>query len=512
MADKRRRRAGGTDFVTSPPEATDGFDQVCQLTPLLNFGAIPSDLGGEWHKRAYDKQLLRVQTLGSYGDFTVLQDLVPGKLATTKFSQPNSTDFTNCIEPTVLSGESRYLPYTDEVAKFVDTDQYEKMIERREGWPVKFKEQLPTSEYRYALKALDGVLPRALFENAVITDAELIRGEQGYGGRPDRPYSSYERTTESGFHRDGIDSPHGWTPVGELLVFEPIDPTRPAKTITTVWAWDWARRKMYHSRPLSEGIDTPNTRMTRLFVYVENNVVERVFPGMLLPKHKDGDVEEVSTDHPVNVAYVGGGNEIYLNPGERVVQAANILPRLIPKKWVEDNWSLLYPESKWRHWETLDWVTENYGWVLERAEELGLNVPRPFEAEYESVPADSFPGRLKPPPKQLAVAGDAQDDPPLPKVVPALNEYEKVVLSKDFQEESSDGKSREIDDKLLELIQEDWGYRDAESSPLLQDETGIVVVPADNRPDSDNEGLYLVMSKDGKRWWQYDREALVGLG
>lgn len=390
MANKRQRRAGGTNFVTSPPVATDtgGFDQVCQITPLSNFGAIPPALGDEWHNRAYDNQVLRVQTLESYGDFLVLQNLVPGKFATTKFSKSNSTDFTNCIEPTVLSGESRYLPYTHEVAEFVDTDRYEKMIERREGWPVKYKEQLPTSEYRYALKALDGVLPRALFENAVITDGELIRGDRGYGGRPDRPYPSYEQTTESGFHRDGIDSPYGLTPVGELLAFEPIDSTLPAKTITTEWVWDWDREQMYHSAPLSEGIDTPNARMTRLFVYVENNVIERVFPGMLVPKHKDGDVEEVSTDHLVNVAYVGGGNEIYLNPGERVVQAANILPRLIPKKWVEDNWSLLYPDSKWRHRETLDWVTENYGWVLERAEELGLDVPRSFEAEYESVPAD----------------------------------------------------------------------------------------------------------------------------
>lgn len=424
MANKRQRRAGGTDFVTSPPVATDGgFDQVCQITPYSVSGATPPALGGEWHDRVYDKQALRVQTLGRYGDFTVRQDLVPGKFATTKFSKSNSTDFTNCIEPTVLSGESRYLPYTDEVAEFVDTDRYEEIIERREGWPVKYKEQLPTSEYRYALKALDGVLPRALFENAVITDGDLIRGELAYGGRPERPYSSYEQTTESGFHRDGIDSPYGWTPVGELLVFEPIDSTLPAKTITTEWVWDWDREQMYHSAPLSEGIDTPNTRMTRLFVYVENNVIERVFPGMLVPKHKDGDVEEVSTDHLVNVAYVGGGNEIYLNPGERVVQAANILPRLIPQKWVEDNWSLLYPKEPFKRFdsfspngrrrETLDWVTENYGRVLDRAEELGLDVPRPFEAQYESVPADSFPSQAKPP-KQLALAGDAQDGPPPP--------------------------------------------------------------------------------------------------
>ena len=188
MANKRQRRAGGTDFVTSPPVATDGgFDQVCQITPYSVSGATPPALGGEWHDRAYDNQVLRVQTLGSYGDFLVRQDLVPGKFATTKFSKSNSTDFTNCIEPKVLSGESRYLPYTHEVAEFVDTDRYEEIIERREGWPVKYKEQLPTSEYRYALKALDGVLPRKLFENAVITGADLSRGERGYGGRPDRP-------------------------------------------------------------------------------------------------------------------------------------------------------------------------------------------------------------------------------------------------------------------------------------------------------------------------------------
>ena len=425
MANKRQRRAGGTDFVTSPPVATDGgFDQVCQITPYSVSGATPPALGGEWHDRVYDKQALRVQTLGRYGDFRVFQDLVPGKLAITKFSKSNSTDFTNCIEPKVLSGESRYLPYSREVAEFVDTDRYEEIIERREGWPKKYKEQLPTSEYRYALKALDGVLPRALFENAVIDDGDLIRGDQGFGGRPDRPYSYYERTTESEFHRDGIDSPYAWTPVGELLVFEPIDSNLPAKTITTEWVWDSDREQMYHSKPLSERIDTPNARMTRLFVYVENNVIERVFPGMLVPKHKDGIVEEVSTDHLVNVAYVGGGNEIYLNPGERVVQAANILPRLIPQKWVEDNWSLLYPKDPFesysvfpnnnlRRREILDWVTENYGRVLDRAEELGLDVPRPFEGQYESVPADSFPSQAKPP-QQLALAGDAQDGPPPP--------------------------------------------------------------------------------------------------
>jgi hypothetical protein len=503
MPDRTKRRDGSVDFVASPPAATEGgFDQVCQITPYSVSGATPPALGGEFHDRAYDNQVLRVQTLGTYGDFRVLQDLVPGKLAVTKFSKSNSTDFTNCIEPKALGKQDWSLQFSHEVAEFVDTDQYEEIIERREGWPVKLKQQLPTSEYRYALKALDGVLPRALFENAVITGGDLIRGKPAYGGLPDRPWSDYERTTESGFHRDGIRSPYGWTPVGELLVFEPIDSTLPAKTITTEWVWDWDREQMYHSAPLSEGIDTPNARMTRLFVYVENNVIERVFPGMLVPKHKDGDVEEVSTDHLVNVAYVGGGNEIYLNPGERVVQAANVLPRLIPQKWVEDNWSLLYPNKKWRHRETLVWVTENYGWVLDRAEELGLDVPRPFEAQYESVPADSFPSQAKPP-QQLALAGKTPDAPPPPEDLPALENNAKVVLSNDYQEESSNGKLDKIE---LKYIQEVWGYRDAKSSPLLPNETGVVSLD-----DPDKPNLYLVRSKDGKRWWQYDREALVAV-
>ena len=132
-------------------------------------------------------------------------------------------------------------------------------------------------------------------------------------------------------------------------------------------------------------------------------------------------------------------------------------------------------------------------------------MPRPFEGQYESVPADSFPSQAKPP-QQLALAGDAQDAPPPPEDLPALEGNAKVVLSKDYQEDSSDGKSKEIDDELLEFIQVGFGYRDAESSPLLPNETGIV-----SSPDPDNPNLYLVRSKDGKRWWQYDREALVAV-
>jgi hypothetical protein len=499
MANKRQRRAGGTDFVTSPPVATDGgFDQVCQITPYSVSGATPPALGGEFHDRVYDKQALRVQTLGRYGDFTVRQDLVPGTFATTKFSKSNSTDFTNCIEPKVLSGESRYLPYTREVAELVDTESLEEIIDDIEDRPknVLFTEELPASEYRYALKAFDGVLPRALFEGAVISDAELLRDHRGESLR------TYHKVLESNFHRDGIDTAYGWSPIGQMLVFEPIDSDRPAKTITTEWVKDNDREKLYHSMPLSGTIETPNTRMTRYFLYQKNEVVERVFPGMLLPNHSE-DPEEVSTDDLVNVNYVGGGKEIYLNPGERLVQTANIIPRLINKAWVEENWSLLYPEDDRVDW---DWARNHYGLILRRAEELGLEMPpHPFEAEYESVPADFFPSQAKPP-QQPALAGDAQNAPPPPKDLPALEDNAEVMLSEDYQEESSNGKSKEIDENDLKYIRDHLGYRDGEISPLLPNETGVVGWESPWTPN-----LYVVRSKDGKRWWQYNRDVLVGL-
>ena len=299
--------------------------------PLLPMEVAP------WLTEAYGRQARRENVIGKWGNKTYERELVPGVFATTDIRVSSQYDAKrgNCIEekgtrPSEYTGP-RPWPYATAEQPIFDFPSMLRELQDRGADANK-------EVYKTFYLAFEGVLPPTILENAIVyEDRDLKVRKPGY------------TNTELDLHRDdlrefgdALDQEFGedYVAVGQMLLFRGIDPAYPAEGPSTVWFLDTLGDQVVHSRPLADSPYVSNFRLTRYFVVAPRADVSLTFPGTMVPETFSaaeffdpgpGGVME----HP---SYVGGGGQLSLGPGEVVVHAANILPPLIDKKWLRDNY------------------------------------------------------------------------------------------------------------------------------------------------------------------------------
>ena len=340
MRKSRHRNTKGTAHLISAPGIFGG--DVC--LPYNSFWKRPRNPPKLWEellksRKAASKQ----QSFGVWGNLTYEKQLVPGTFAQLKLTNTSELrqQYTNCIEEHGAYDEEydehektpRPFPYKTETQPKVR--DWVALFEKKAKLDAIYEREIELDAYKTFYLAFENVLPITMLKNAIVIKDKPLGSVRDYFAT-DGQYTS----TVPDIHRDGISEteyrgqPH--VPVGQMLVFEPKDPSKPATGVTTTWYTDRAIDSLVHSRPLAEDAQHDNLEITRVLVYVPKEDAKRAFPDYILADTLD-NAEVFQPEELKNPTYVAGGHQIDLPPYSMVIQAANIMGPMIHIKHLMDS-------------------------------------------------------------------------------------------------------------------------------------------------------------------------------